>query len=364
MYDSMFRIPRITHLLCAQVGAVAGLVVGGALRVRKLYDDTLSQLGDAERDVAEERRRRQHRNRISKECDEALLRFIASLQTALDGSFRSIPESVLAIKELRSARAAGNASPEAEEAEKHLWDTLKVATFSKVVSAIISFNVLHLVLRVQLHLLGRRSFLDTSKSRAPGQEPLTMDDRGTFLSLTYNHLLGEGLKGLVTAVDRAATEVLVDCALASKLDCNATFTLLDRIRETVLAEGLVQFVVPPEQLLNDVAPMVQSMLDETWDIVESPAFANALAAALEQSSSVLTEQLRSTVFASSQPPGASDEPSIVAKPLPSLLVQLKPARTIFATESSRCIHADATRGLAEISALMDAVFESVDSAST
>lgn len=337
------------------------MIVGGALRVRKLYDDTLSQLGDVERDAAEERRRRQHRSRISKECDEALLRFIASLQAALDGSFRSIPESVLAIKELRSARAAGNAHPEAEDTEKHLWDTLKVATFSKMVSATLSFNVLHLVLRVQLHLLGRRSFSDLSGS-ALGQEPLTMDDRGAFLSLTYNHLLGEGLKALVAAVDRAATEVLMDCALASKLDCDATSTLLDHIHKAVLAKGLVQFVVPPEQLLTDVAPTVQSMLDESWDIVESPAFANALAAALEQSSFVLIEQVRTTVFASSPSSTATDEP--VTKPLPSLLVQLKPAKTIFATESSRCVHADATRSLAEITALMNAVFESADSAST
>jgi peroxin-3 len=355
----IFAAHSFKTLRCTQVSTVAGLVIGGALRIRKAFDDTLSQLGDAEREMAEERRRRQHRSRVSKECDEALLRFIASLQAALDGSFRSIPESVLAIKELRSARAAGQAPPEAEDAEKRLWDKLKVATFSKMVAAVVSFNVLHLVLRVQLHLLGRSSFF-LAPGLAPGLEPLTMADRGAFLSLTYNHLLGDGLKGLVAAVDKAAAEVLADCALASKLDCAATCALLGRIREKVHGEGLLQFVVPPEQPSRDVAPEVQRMLDESWDILESPAFAHALAAALDQSSSVLTEQLRATVFACAQSPVARDEAPAVAKPLPSLLVQLKPARTIFATENSRCVHAEATRGLIETTALMDAVFVSAD----
>ena len=62
------------------VGAVAGVVVGGLVRARRTFDETLQMLSDAERQMNDLRLRQQHLDRIKRECDEALLRFITTLQ--------------------------------------------------------------------------------------------------------------------------------------------------------------------------------------------------------------------------------------------------------------------------------------------
>jgi len=97
------------------------------------------------------------------------------------------------------------------------------------------------------------------------------------------------------------------------------------------------------------------LLDETWDVVESPQFAAAYNASVGRSFDVLVGQLQQTVFTNT---GGS---SPVGRPLPSLLVHVKPSKTIFLIDDSdRSVHADATSALLEVAALSDAVFDSIE----
>ena len=239
---------------------------------------------------------------------------------------------------------------------------------------LVSVNLLHLVLRVQLHILGRCSY--QQEGNEGGDESLTLEVRGAFLSLTYSYMLGDGLKAMSAAARAASTEVLAETGLTSKLDCADTAALLAGIRARLEAgqgggtadeqSPLLLFILAPGALLKDASAATQAMLDETWDVVESPAFSAALGAALDKSASVLGDQLQRSVFAApvatgpASPVPASPVPASTstALPLPRLLVQLKPSRTVLLVEEGRSPHGDATSSLPEVQDLAGAIFGS------
>jgi len=387
------------HRRAVVIGGIAGVVIGGIVRARRAIDDAMAELADADNLRLRTSQRHLHLARVSRESDEALLRFVASLEAALESKFSGIPACVAAIKDMRSRRptaphmaptspsdAVSAPTPSHADQEKELWDELKVATFTKLAVALLMMTLLQLTLMTQLHILGRHNFLNF---KATAEEPgLTMAVRGSFLSLTYTHMLGDGLNQLADAVKPVVRRVLSGCTLTTKLDCDATASLLRRVCDGVdssaspAADGargreeattpLARFVVAPSQHLQGASPAAQAMLDETWDIVESPAFAAALTAALDRSLGVLKDQLAISVFrggpglaqspalTSPGPPSSAQQAVVlVSKPLPSVLVQLKPSKTVLAVEGQRSVHADATVNLPEVQALMSAVFDSV-----
>jgi len=181
-------------------------------------------------------------------------------------------------------------------------------------------------------------------------------------------------------VTPVATTILSEVSFAKRLDCTSTMALVRRICERVeascgqtSAHPLARFVVIPSHLRKNTSLVAQDMLDETWDCAESPQFARALTAALDRSLNLLGEQLEETLFSTEIKPAALSTPlppsftkvdvqhaGPVCKPLPSLLVQLKPSKTVFLLSNSggRSVHADAAASLPEVGALCRAVFGS------
>lgn len=341
------------HRRSIVIGGVAGVVISGILRARRAYHDAMDMVLDAETQAAERRKAEQETRRkecclerTSKECDVAFLRFITSLDDAIDNKiFSHLPSMISRIKDIRGRRVEG-ASGSSSEHEKELWEQLKVATFSKLMVGMYGFVLVNLVLRVQLHIIGR---VDANSQ----QRIISNDARAKFLTLTYNFILGEGLHKLSEVVTPIADAILSEVSMGVKVDFASVENYLCSIRRECELSNMLQFVVCPSEELKESCPDGQAMLDETWDIVESPQFELILTQAFDASFRLLLDQIRVSLF---EKPGSPN--TLAVKPLPTLLVQMKPKKTIFLVQDERSMHAAEISKLKDVQLLCNAVFSS------
>mmetsp|Transcript_14928 Transcript_14928/g.34460 ORF Transcript_14928/g.34460 Transcript_14928/m.34460 type:complete len:367 (-) Transcript_14928:52-1152(-) len=359
------------HRRAIAVGSVAGVVVAGAIRVHAIMRHANDMLSEAERRVEGQRRRQQHLERLGHESHEALLTFLTALEKELKAATDDIPALYKEIKQIRQTMAANRGEPDeaAAERERCLWEKLKVASFTTLLVSFYSFNLLHLVLKLQIHMLGRQNFASKSSSapEVTGTEILSMEARGEFFSMTYNFMLGQGLRELVAHVTPQVAHVLREHTVRSRLDAGSLTSVLRQIRSRVegdspnaSASPLLRFVICQQTAATDVR--VQGMLDETWDTVESPAFLAALGDALDKSLEVLSAQLKATLFTEPLDTAVSSSSAATPpmKPLVNLLAHLKPHRTVLHVDNGRVVHADAVTSIPSVSTFATAVFDQVD----
>ena len=177
------------HRRAIAIGTATGVIVAGAIRVRGIINRTNEMLLEAESRVEAQRRRQAQLERVASESHEALLTFLTALEKELKSATEDIPSIYREIKQLRQAMAANVGEPDEGmvESERLLWERLKVASFTTLVAAFYSFNLLHLVLRLQIHMLGRQTCAAKSSAGTPemtGTENLSMEARGEFFSMT------------------------------------------------------------------------------------------------------------------------------------------------------------------------------------
>jgi hypothetical protein len=359
------------HRRAIILGAVTGAVAAGVVHARRGLNRAMAALHEAENRILEEHRRQHHLARIRRECDEALLRFIASLSSSLNSHFSEETSLVHRLKALRQSGCSDSSK------QQELWTELKVMAFTHFMVGYYSFNLLHMVIRIQMHILGRYNFLRTSNTSFAEEgsatdaesSPFSREVRGEFLSLTYNYLLGDGLRSLAETLTPIVAEVLADCDHTKRLDCSTVLALLRHMREKFDDSGagyrvpspLVNYVMLPDHTLKTACPAAQEMLNETWDVVESPHFAEAMGSVLDKSLGVLADQLSRNVFVHA-PKKTEDEGrssnAPASKPVASLLMQLKPSKTVLVVEGDQPLHAEATRQLPAVCNLCEAVFDS------
>ena len=137
---------------------------------------------------------------------------------------------------------------------------------------------------------------------------------------------------------------------------------------------LVRFIICPEGNQDNTPANVQQMLDETWDVVESPAFAAALEQSLNESFLVLSDQFASGPFARSDAlavssPGRPGQPQFyelttgtvqvqTSMPLARLAIHMKPSKTCLnVTTDGICTHARAISELPVVQELLTALVD-------
>ena len=120
----------------------------------------------------------------------------------------------------------------------------------------------------------------------------------------------------------------------------------------------------PDHVLKNACPAAQSMLNETWDIVESPQFAEAMSGVLDKSLEVFSDQILRNIFTSpnakigDEADGTSEITHPVTKPVANVINQLKPSKTILVVDNDKSIHAEATSHLPVLQNLCEAIFDS------
>jgi Peroxin-3 len=267
------------HKRVIALAGVTAAAIAGVCKVRADLQTIAAMQAEQQARAAEERRFRLYIGRARSECRVAVLSFLPTLRRRLYTTV-DIATPVRDLKLLRQSQqnvdAAADASEESDlaAAETALWDAVKVTGFTRLVLAMYSFSALNLMLRLQLHILGRHSYEEarqllqqhavaaaaaaarthaTATSSMHSTDPidtaavavaaaaagvgtaLPMEARHAFLSATYEYLLGEGMVSLSETVTAAVQKCSAgwQCQTKAEVGCDELIAMLKRVRREV-----------------------------------------------------------------------------------------------------------------------------------
>lgn len=273
--------------------------------------------------------RRQRLARCREETRKALHNFMPTVRTTIEGATNTSKET----KELKKLRAEKSD----EERQAELWETIKTCAVTRMVATAYAHTILVLVLTVQIHLLGGKLF---QKQQQHEQSEEDMDSYQTshrqVLLHTYAYFFDKGLLSLVQSVRRSVSHVLGDWDVSDPSSLNMTQDMLEQalqeIRNVVLygtskrtsrrsPRSLLRFLLPPETIgAEETDDLSQSILDETWDLLESPVLEDAQAECLNVTFDVMRDQGYSKLFDSEQ---------TTTQPLAKVIAQFKQTSNTF-----------------------------------
>lgn len=292
------------------------------------------------------RLRRARLERCRDETATALKDFLPSMRKAIEVETDTAAETKL-LKKLRADKLNGIMPREHEERE--LWDTIKVQAFTRMISTAYAHTILFLVLTTQVSLLGGRLFEEQMQNHASsqslGDDSVASDRMGSYreshrlvLTRTYEYFFQRGIASLVQTVDRAVSDVLQDWDVTDPSSMNTSYEMMEdailKIRDAVEGRNgrrrsrrprsMIRFLLPPEPGLD--APvtdeLAQSILDETWDLMESPILEDAQRDSLNVTFDLMRDQGWATIFVNTDAPQHASSP-YTTKPLASVITQLK-----------------------------------------
>jgi len=292
------------------------------------------------------RLRRARLERCRAETATAMKDFLPSLRRAIEVETDTAAETKL-LKKLRADKVNGILAKEHEESD--LWDTIKVQAFTRMISTALAQTILFLVLTTQVNLLGGRLFDEQMRNHASGQslgdDTVASDRMGSYqeshrlvLTRTYEYFFQRGIASLVQTVERVVSDVLADWDVTDPASMHTSRDMVEdvisRIRDAVEGRNgrrrsrrprsMIRFLLPPEPGLDAPVPdeLAQSILDETWDLMESPVLEDAQRDCLNVTFDLMRDEKWGTIFANPDAPQHASSPW-TTKPLASVITQLK-----------------------------------------
>ncbi|KJZ78969.1 hypothetical protein HIM_01742 [Hirsutella minnesotensis 3608] len=250
-----------------------------------------------------------------------------------------------------------SAANRTRKTKRQLWDDLTISSVTRAFTLIYTLALLALLTRIQLNLLGRRSYLSSVVSLATGAQQATIslennDDDNTeqdygsdfdtnrkYLTFSW-WLLNKGWKELMQRVESAVRTVFGTLSPRDLVSFNRFGELTMEVRK--LVEGAtpeerrssdwLRFMLPPRDqeaevihqsgILEDNSMQggtfqpspagLRRLLDETADLIESPAFSHVLTLVLDAGFSYLVDKKLATE--------AFELPTDVARPTASSAV--------------------------------------------
>ncbi|KAF4824042.1 Peroxisomal biogenesis factor 3 [Colletotrichum tropicale] len=281
-------------------------------------------------------------------------------ESGLHASQMTVPSAAATSGEGTAAQDGGAASAaaaqKARKTKRQLWDDLTISSITRAFTLLYTLALLTMLTRVQLNLLGRRSYLSSVISLATGAAQATIslennDDDGLepygndfetnrrYLTFSW-WLLNEGWKEIGQRVEAAVRQVFGHLSPRDLLSFEQFSELTLAVRKNV--EGAtpeerrkakwLPYLLPPRNKEDHVlresgileestvmlsesttsqspasSPAVRRLLDETSDLIESPSFTHVLTLLLDAGFSTLVDKkLASAAF--DKPDLAQSEP--------------------------------------------------------
>ncbi|KAK5990247.1 Peroxisomal biogenesis factor 3 [Cladobotryum mycophilum] len=194
--------------------------------------------------------------------------------------------------------------PKARKTKRQLWDELTISAVTRSFTLVYTLALLTMFTRLQLNLLGRRSYLSSVIALATGAQQATIslennDDDNTEQSygsdfdtnrkyLTFSWwLLNQGWMDVMNRVESSVRTVFGSLSPRDLVTFErvADLTMEDKECEVIRESGI---------LVDDDAeaspPALRRLLDETADLIESPAFSHIFTLLLDSGFSHLIDQ--------------------------------------------------------------------------
>ena len=272
--------------------------------------------------------------------------------------------------------------------ETELWESIKVKSLSRLLVTTYCHSLLLLVLTVQVHLLGGRLFREeeeeaeaeqVSEAPADGAAEVNITTNGdatsttsslglqsrtkskssrsssmpmpsyqathrAVLTQTYGQFFSSGLADLLAAVEEGVREVFANYDVTDPDSMHITAdqfraaatqvrAAVEGGRSEMLRSALAQYIVPSEDNFTDnvTDPIAAHILEETWDVLESPTFAAAEREVLDVTFAMLIEGGWGGIFSPKRtdivPVGAPQAGS--TRPLAQVVTQLRRTTSTF-----------------------------------
>jgi len=272
--------------------------------------------------------------------------------------------------------------------ESQLWESIKVKSLSRLLVTAYGHSLLLLVLTVQVHLLGGRLFREEeaeaeeevlqaadqdtskkdevnisvngdamsaasslglqsrtkSKSSRSSSMPSYQATHRAVLTQTYGQFFSSGLVELLSAVEEGVTQVFAEYDVTDPDSMNISaeqfWRAMDQVRAVVegnrsemIRSVLAQYIVPSEDNADNAIadPIAAHILEETWDVLESPTFAAADRDVLDRTFVMLIEGGWGGIF----PPNCADIVPVgvpqagLTRPLAQVVTQLRRTANTF-----------------------------------
>ena len=234
-------------------------------------------------------------DRCRLEASRAMMDFLPTLKKAIMKETDITAE----MEELKSIRAqkkenGGEQSDNIRECEGELWNSIKNKSITRLVTTIYAHTLVFLVLTVQVNLLGGRLLREEQQEESQEQEYPSSDgsDRyrsshKTVLARTYHHVFAKGIPSLTEAVAKTADDALqkFDVLGGDDVSLDDVSSWMETVRDVIEkrqqkgdTSALVKFIIPDEAVQSSEVSMdelARYILDETYDLLESPTYAHA-----------------------------------------------------------------------------------------
>ncbi|CRK05723.1 hypothetical protein BN1723_001616 [Verticillium longisporum] len=314
-------------------------------------------------------------------------RLIARLRSAAQKHGSTIPLD-------EGAQDGGAAAPgisaqqpqKPRKTKRQLWDDLTISSITRSFTLLYTLALLTMLTRVQLNLLGRRSYLSSVVSLAAGgaaSAPISLenndddspdhaygndfDTNRKYLAFSW-WLLNRGWRDLSVRVEAAVRQVFGQLSPRDLLSFERFAELTLDVRRLVEGDtrearranpvwlayllpdrGSEDDVIRASGILDEVegstvdlgaqaaassaSASLRRLLDETSDLIESPSFAHVLTELLDSGFSELVDRRVATTAFELPPQGDEDLAAAAARPsMDGVLVGGAPLGTVLPTE--------------------------------
>ena len=370
------RRRRQRHPLVTAAGAAVAAY--GTYRLAKFAWDTYWQVEDDIGNGEEERNgdqeetailfennlcvgddvKRMRMQRCKVEASKALMDFLPSLKVCIENlECANFSECVRDLKAIRRRKkevkdsddSNGDDSIDGErERERELWDIIKVRSMTKHMCACYSFTIMFLLLNVQVHLLGGQNVRNRVMKKRDEENECdfhALNDNNDpiarihhrVLKRTYDYFFKNGVPLLANDIEKALSKNISDLDMRSVTGISKELfenTVKNARRDFELREGVLQYIIQDEDNLESDDSVVQYILDETWDIIESISFMTALNECMDILFHLAHENL--TIFDKKSTNSEYQEPSLA-----QIVAQLKQVfSTFFSKDDAKSSYID------------------------
>ena len=228
------------------------------------------------------------------EASRAMVDFLPTLKKAIvkETDITAEMEELKSIRVKKKESGVREQSGDIREREGKLWNSIKNKSITRLVTTIYAHTIVFLVLTVQVNLLGGRLLREEQQEESQEQSSSDGSDRyrsshKTVLAKTYHHVFSKGIPSLVEAVTKTVDDVLQnwDVLGGDEVSLDDVSSWMKTVRDSIEkrqqkgnASALVQFIIPDvteqssEESMDELARYI---LDETYDLLESPSYAHA-----------------------------------------------------------------------------------------
>lgn len=285
--------------------------------------------------------------------------------SAIDDDSRSLAGSYIHASQVaQSTSDAGSQPPRPKRSKAQLWQDMKIHSITRALTLIYTLCLLTLLTRVQLNLLGRRTYLSSvvASASAPSMTQSTISlenkDDDNYDNVYGNDfetnrkyftfswwLLHRGSKMIMDRVQAAVKDVFGGVNIREDISLERLADLIMQVRRKVEGETEVErrsmkwlsYLLPPQDeeafvirrsgvssesdespqpQISDpmdediITPSLRRLLDETSDLIDSPTFSYVLTRLLDAGFSHLVDYKIATEAFKSPAPGA-EQPRIM-----------------------------------------------------